>query len=212
MIAKQGFYKKMNKDEELKYLAIKLAPTIFGVKPSVLLTLKDIPGRMEASNLYTFYMQNKQYIRRVLNVEFFELKNCGYCAKVMFFKKYLIREAVCNKLAKEYLGGFGYSNCHVLDDYLQVLKKRFNSGNFPHEIGVFLGYPLKDVIGFVKCHKKCRNVRKTPWKVYGNPETSLQIIKKHNEARNSMQQIIDEVAEFHDLRLKLLPHHTSIFT
>ncbi len=33
---------------------------------------------------------------------------------------------------------------------LDVLIERFHcSGEFPHEIGLFLGYPLHDVIGFI---------------------------------------------------------------
>jgi uncharacterized protein DUF3793 len=188
MIAVKGFNEKANRDKTLKYLAVKLAPTIFGVKPSVLLTLKD-SKREIANDLFTFYMQNKKYIRRTLNVEIYELKNCGYCAKVMFFRKNLLKEAVCDKWRKRYLARFGYAECEKLEEFLDVLKKRFNSDSFPHEIGIFLGYPLKDVAGFVQCPEKCRKVGRTPWKVFGNPEPSLKMIESHKGARNSMKLV-----------------------
>jgi len=195
MIAMKGFYKNMNKDKMLKYLAVKLAPTIFGVKPSVLLTLKDSKQEV-ANDLFTFYMNNKEYIRRTLNIGIFELKNCGYCAKVMFFKKNLLEEAVCNKARKHYLKSFGYSKCKDIGEFLDVLKERFNSDDFPHEIGIFLGYPLKDVAGFVNCPEKCRKVKKTPWKVFGNVDQSLRLIESHKNAQNSMKQIFDKQINF----------------
>jgi hypothetical protein len=195
MIAIKGFNKKSSRNETLKYLAVKLAPTIFSVKPSVLLTLKDSKKNI-ANNLFTFYMQNKEYIRRTLNIEIFELKNCGYCAKVMFFKKNLLQEAVYNEWRKEYLLEFGYSNCAKLEDCLELLKKRFNSEKFPHEIGVFLGYPLKDVEGFAKCPDHCQKVKKAPWKIFGDIKPSLRMIENHKNAQNSMKQIFDKQINF----------------
>ncbi len=202
MIATKGFNSIMSKEEGLKYLAVKIAPTIFGVKPAVLLTLKDSPRRPE-NNLYTFFIQNKHFICRTLNVEISELKNCGICAKVIFFRRDLMRMLISNDKKKDYLAEFGYGDCSDLDEYLQKLKSRFNSDDFPHEIGIFLGYPLKDVYGFVNCHEKCRNTEKTPWKVFGDPEPSLKIIDAHRKARKSMFSLIYKITEFEDLMSKL---------
>ena len=42
---------------------------------------------------------------------------------------------------------------------------------FPHEIGLFLGYPYEDVIGFIK--NKGKNYTYCGyWKTYGDPEIS----------------------------------------
>lgn len=53
---------------------------------------------------------------------------------------------------------------------LDVLRHKLAvSIDFPHEIGLFLGYPLGDVIGFIENHGQnclCSGV----WKVYTNPE------------------------------------------
>ena len=40
------------------------------------------------------------------------------------------------------------------------------SGEFPHEIGVFLGYPLGDVCGFLRDPDGC--ILCGEWKVYEN--------------------------------------------
>ena len=51
---------------------------------------------------------------------------------------------------------------------LEILRERVcRSENFPHEIGLFLGYPLEDVIGFIE--KKKKNSKCTGyWQVYGD--------------------------------------------
>ena len=49
---------------------------------------------------------------------------------------------------------------------------------FPHEIGLFLGYPPEDVQGFMKdCHAgvKCVGC----WKVYGDEERSRKLFARY---------------------------------
>lgn len=55
---------------------------------------------------------------------------------------------------------------------LSHLKKRLSqSEGFPHEIGLFLGYPLEDVIGF--CRHKGEGCKLCGyWKVYGDVESA----------------------------------------
>ncbi|MDR1902212.1 MAG: DUF3793 family protein [Treponema sp.] len=56
--------------------------------------------------------------------------------------------------------------------YLNCLKKKLETfQQFPHEIGFFLGYPIDDVLGFVK-HKGQNYKLCGYWKVYGNIETA----------------------------------------
>ena len=56
-----------------------------------------------------------------------------------------------------------------LDGLLEQLSYRLRTQpEFPHEIGVFLGYPLRDVIGFIENHGRnftCCGF----WKSYGDP-------------------------------------------
>ena len=50
----------------------------------------------------------------------------------------------------KFLERYGYT-VNRLDNVLARLKHRItDSFEFPHEIGVFLGYPLGDVIGFIE--------------------------------------------------------------
>ena len=61
----------------------------------------------------------------------------------------------------------GYSS-FVASEALEQLRARLGD-TFPHEIGIFLGYPLEDVAGFIRCQGcgyKCAGL----WKVYGDEE------------------------------------------
>ena len=65
------------------------------------------------------------------------------------------------------LSRYGYSDFSV-PSALRCLSERLRAApGFPHEIGVFLGYPLEDVIGFIV--NSGRNYLCSGcWKAYGN--------------------------------------------
>ena len=67
----------------------------------------------------------------------------------------------------KFLKKYGYGSTDV-EYALDRLKSRIGENNeFPHEIGIFLDYPLGDVIGFIKnAGQNCKCVG--CWKVYCN--------------------------------------------
>ena len=49
-------------------------------------------------------------------------------------------------MTKEFLNDMNYVNCNNINEYLDILSRRINNNlEFPHEIGVFLGYDLYDL-------------------------------------------------------------------
>ncbi len=53
-------------------------------------------------------------------------------------------------------------------------------GAFPHEIGLFLGYPSEDVLGFIR--NRAGNSKMTgAWKVYGDKEKAERIFEKYRK-------------------------------
>lgn len=77
----------------------------------------------------------------------------------------------------ELLGEYGYPDCEV-KNCLEHLKKRLcQYDSFPHEIGVFLGYPLEDVKGFISHKgKECKYIGL--WKVYSNEQETRKLFEK----------------------------------
>lgn len=61
----------------------------------------------------------------------------------------------------------GYKNTHCSRCIVELIKKMNEEEEFPHEIGLFLGYPPEDVKGFIE--NKASNCKCIGcWKVYGD--------------------------------------------
>ena len=73
-----------------------------------------------------------------------------------------------------------------LEQLLRCLSRRLRqSEGFPHEIGVFLGYPLEDVIGF--CRHKGEGCKLCGyWKVYGDVDHAKQCFAAFDRCRDAL--------------------------
>ena len=123
-------------------LAFHGAPTLEGIKPG---------------NLISFNKNRIKNCQRILN----QYKTCMECNGIYFFtlsetenwlllfiyRKNTLKQLIQNKEIREFLSSYGYEHCRYLSQYLRYLKIRMSlqKKGFPHEIGIFLGYPLDDV-------------------------------------------------------------------
>lgn len=81
-----------------------------------------------------------------------------------------------------FLQRYGYWSVEPAYALLQLRQRLIESEDFPHEIGVFLGYPLGDVIGFIKNagkSSKCSGC----WKVYCNECEAVRTFAKYKKCR-----------------------------
>ncbi len=69
--------------------------------------------------------------------------------------------------ASEILSDFGYCGGSPTRCIRCLAKRIRNNAEFPHEIGLFLGYPPEDVRGFLE-HRECDLKCVGCWKVYGD--------------------------------------------
>lgn len=91
-----------------------------------------------------------------------------------------------NQLAASLLKQCGYSLESSDSCVAQLICKLQNNADFPHEIGLFLGYPPEDVSGFMKDSRTgCKHIG--TWKVYGdvdNAKKTFAIYDKCTELYN----------------------------
>lgn len=74
----------------------------------------------------------------------------------------------------------------TLREAIMILKERLKEEEFPHEIGVFLGYPLVDVISFIQ--NEGRNYREIGyWKVYHNLQEAQSVFRCFQHCVESFQ-------------------------
>ena len=74
----------------------------------------------------------------------------------------------------------GFSRAIWLEYANRQTFKGDESGEFPHEVGLFLSYPPEDVKGFIENHAanaKCTGV----WKVYGDERQARQTFDRYKK-------------------------------
>mgnify|MGYP000019431873 FL=1 len=102
------------------------------------------------------------------------LKYCpqtGACL-IYLYRAGWLRSILTEPSIRAFLAGQGYQADQDCQSLLRQLSRRLClEREFPHEIGVFLGYPLEDVVGFIENHGRnytCCGY----WKAYGDPEAA----------------------------------------
>ena len=83
-------------------------------------------------------------------------------------------------LFEEHINAFLFSYHYMyqnLNEALSVLSEHMKEDDFPHEVGVFLGYPLEDVISFIQNEGK-NYTSLGYWKVYHNPVETMQLFER----------------------------------
>lgn len=166
------------KDFEYLYALIKstVAPTLKDLKLATMMNLKN--GNRALKDLWE---KNKTLIGDSLGLDFFELKKGENFVLVFFFKKDKLDKKLSTSKVSEFLNLMGYKDCRQVYDYLNLLKNRFND-SCPDEIGVFLGYPLKDVIDFKDRDKKtCKCTGY--WKCFNDEKSSRKAFEKFDETK-----------------------------
>lgn len=79
-------------------------------------------------------------------------------------------------LNRKFLEERGYP-CESAAQSVKLLKERMQGGTFPHEIGIFLGYPLEDVQGFID-EPTAKTGLCGYWKVYTDLDEKQKIFER----------------------------------
>ena len=80
--------------------------------------------------------------------------------------------------ARRILQGKGYPVDDVERCVAELVRRVKSEGDFPHEIGLFLGYPPEDVEGFILWG--AANAKLVgDWKVYGNVEQARETFQRY---------------------------------
>jgi len=170
------------------WLAVELAPTIYGEKPGTLLNL------MNTSKLpmKALWLEFGCSILANSNMEWIVLKDEPESMKIFFYREDLMRTSLEDCRVRHFLEGLGYHANMNLKEILHHFTERFQY-KCPHEMGIFLGIPLKDVMGFMGMSKECHTCQGM-WQIYGDPVSSLSIMQRMEAAKS---QVADWMMEGH---------------
>jgi len=152
---------------------------LFAGKPGELVILKkDLFGLDPELSLKTVVS-----FCRIWETDFRLLDDTGQSLKIIIYRAASVNRRLASASKKilhcvlKY--PFGLDSGMFLGEIASRWQK---SGSIPHEIGIALGYPMKDVWGFMgitddPCSGTCG------WRIFGNPEPSIRKKARYEQAR-----------------------------
>lgn len=168
----------MSEDHLVRYCA----PTLAGIKTGSLFgctctcadalrkTVRDLNKRLVPKGL------------RILPLQFTEQKALMYV-----YRPSGLRQDLAHKTAVRLLEENGYCTGSCENCIAQLSRRLRDCDDFPHEIGLFLGYPPEDVAGFMDnkaCNCKCVGC----WKVYGDVDAAKKKFKQYHKCSQIYQK------------------------
>lgn len=132
-------------------------------------------------NLYEEWTLNREFIKSELKIQFYQLKITEESVHILFYDPYLLKEVLVKEKNIRFLSRFGYSEEMELFKALEKLETRYSNA-CPHEIGVFLGYPVDDVLDFIYPSKK-ECLMKGYWKVYNDLDKAKETFIKYDRSK-----------------------------
>lgn len=166
-------------------LAFHGAPTLLGVKCANLISFDRNECTMS------------EYLREYTD----RLSECGLCAKqlckcrkrtlVYIYNEKMLDAWLKMPQVREFLSEYGYTADITISEMLDKLASRMNCESFPHEIGVFLGYPIGDIKGFISNSGK-NSLLCGYWKVYENAEKAKQTFEIYDRCRDTLFDRLNE--------------------
>lgn len=151
------------------------APTLAGLKCANLVRLTGPRAELEAAT---------QAWRATLAPRGVHVRTArwdGDSALLYLYREGYLRREWEKPGAADFLRRHGYEPGAAVQENVELLLRRIaRRPCFPHEIGLFLGYPLEDVQGFIEnCGKNYRLCG--CWKVYGDPQAALRCFARYEK-------------------------------
>lgn len=165
-------------------LAHHCAPALLGLKPANLVSF----SKLNFPELEVTIVQYQRALAR-LGICLEIVCSCDQRNLVLVYQPGLLQHQLKQKKVQELLMKDGYP-AGGMQQQLAHLKVRLAvQKDFPHEIGLFLGYPVADVLAFQARHgegcKLCGY-----WKVYENVEAAKQCFARFDACRTALKNAL----------------------
>jgi hypothetical protein len=159
-------------------LGIQCGITFAGIKPASLFAIRK--NERVPLNYYikSFYKKGFRFVT---------MREKNNRALLYVYNQNKLRDVLFQAENRQFLNESGYQYKTVGQAVCQLKAKIRNNFDFPHEIGVFLGYPLEDVKGFIADPDK-GVLLGGYWKVYGNCELKARQFRIYRECAESIKQ------------------------
>lgn len=153
-------------------LCLHCAPTFAGMKAASLVSFQK-------AEYEDFDALLASYARCFLcvGVEVHVLADSAARALVLIYRPAALQCVLHETAASRLLASYGYP-ADVKAALAHLVARMEREGGFPHEIGIFLGYPPADVEAFI-VHRGKNFISSGYWKVYGDATTAEETFQRY---------------------------------
>lgn len=95
------------------------------------------------------------------------------------YRRAMLQRILFDEHNRAFLRSRGY-NYHTCEEAIALLKERMVREEFPHEVGLFLDYPLEDVEGFIASPREGVQICGY-WKVYSDAEKKAEKFRRFRD-------------------------------
>lgn len=165
-----------------EYLVRHCAPTLAGIKTASLFTC---PYETREALLETIREMNRRLKTkglRILPLRFSERK-----ALIYLYRPQMLSSDLTDSTAAALLERCGYNAGSCEQCVVHLARKLRRQEDFPHEIGLFLGYPAEDVRGFMDYGPECCKCTGC-WKVYSDEEAARKKFAQYKKCTRIYQE------------------------
>lgn len=171
-------------------LALQCAPLITGLK---------------VSNLLIIPKGNEEVVKRILNrtgISFYRLIQTRTKTTFLLFRRNELEEFLSDENVKNVFIRAGYKALQI-GKILRTFSLRYEAymqgdKSFPHEMGLLLGYPVEDVVGFVENNGK-NFLYSGYWKVYENQKAKVKLFDKFKVAEETLIHLLSNGLSMSDI-------------
>lgn len=114
------------------------------------------------------------------------------------YRPAMLEKDLKSKCAKRMLNERKYPINNINSCVVEIVRRFNEFKEYPHEIGLFLGYPSEDVEGFIINHAhnaKCVGT----WKVYGNKDSAQKKFAQYKKCKEIYQKEYEKNKSFEKL-------------
>ena len=161
-----------------KALIMHCSPTLAGLKSANIVNYTYSDGSALQEQL--------AHCRKVLEpkgVSIRLLRTADTKALIYVYRRDRVQDDLRKNNVFNFLSEYGYETDHVEYCIERLVGRISAQSDFPHEIGLFLSYPLDDVKGFIE-HKGQNCCCVGCWKVYCNECEARKTFAKFDKCRN----------------------------
>ncbi|MBB2183910.1 DUF3793 family protein [Lachnospiraceae bacterium MD1] len=166
-----------------RLLANHCVPTLIGVKPACFVNTRSYFSGCKDGVLKSIRIQLEHFSCRC---DVLYETNRNYM--LFIYNPSILQGTLTSNENRKFLCEYGYCfEGDILKECIRTLRDRYQgymiSGReFPHEIGIFLGYPCRDVKAFIrKCGKDY--IACGAWKVYYDVDYAQQVFYLYQKLR-----------------------------